>query len=130
MIKRAIAFLSLIVAAPLSAHHAFDAEFDRNKPVTLRGIVTQVQWTNPHSFLVVEVRDSNGKRVTWWLEGFPAGVLQGSGWKKDVTVKPDDAITVTGWQARDRPNRISVHEVTFADGRSLVFGPQPYTPKR
>jgi len=129
MTRSAFALVLLIVAAPLSAHHAFDSEFDRSKPIVLRGVVAQVQWSNPHSFLVLEVKEPNGKRVNWWLEGFPAGILQGSGWKKDVTIKQNDEVTVTGWEARDRHGRISVHEVTFADGRTLFFGPGPFLPK-
>src|SRR5436189_5630747 len=90
------------LAIPLLAHHSFGAEYDANKPITLTGTVTKVEWTNPHSFFYLDVIDASGKVVNWKLEGFPPNVLYRTGWKKDVTIKQGDEITVTGWHARDR----------------------------
>lgn len=74
----------LLLAAGISAsaHHSFGAEYDANKPITLSGIVTKVEWTNPHSFFYLDVKDATGKVSNWKLEGFPPNVLYRTGWKK------------------------------------------------
>ena len=108
---------------PLPAHHSFGAEYDTSKPVQLTGIVTKIEWTNPHSFLYVDVKDDKGSVVNWKLEGYPPGVLYRTGWRKDLTVKVGDTLTVTGWRARDSTNLAHSREVTLANGKKLFFGP-------
>ncbi len=107
----------------LRAHHSFGAEYDANKPITLTGTVTNVEWTNPHSFFYLDVKGANGKVTNWKMEGFPPNVLYRTGWKRDVTLKKGDEITVTGWQARDGGDWGHSREVTFKDGKKLFFGP-------
>lgn len=84
-----------VFAAPVLAHHSFGAEYDASKPVTLTGVLTKIEWTNPHSFIYIDVMDK-GVVANWKLEGYPPNVLYRNGWKKDVTMKPGDRITVTG----------------------------------
>jgi hypothetical protein len=115
--------LLLAASVSASAHHSFGAEYDANKPITLTGIVTKVEWTNPHSFFYLDVKDASGKVSNWKLEGFPPNVLYRTGWKKDVTLKQGDEITVTGWHARDGSDWGHSREVTFKDGKKLFFGP-------
>ena len=110
-------------AVPVQAHHSFGAEYDTSKPVLLTGIVTKIDWTNPHSFLYVDVKDDKGNVVNWKLEGYPPGVLYRTGWRKDLTVKVGDLVTVTGWRARDSTTLAHSREVTLADGKKLFFGP-------
>ena len=75
------------VAAPsLTAHHSFGVFFDASKPVTLTGVITRVDWRNPHTHLYLDVKDPQGKVVNWTLEGYPTNVLSRTGWTKDVTV--------------------------------------------
>ncbi len=108
---------------PLLAHHSFGAEYDADKPITLTGIVTKVEWTNPHSYFYLDVKDKDGKVANWKFEGYPPNVLYRTGWKREVTLKNGDTITVFGWRARDGTNWAHSREVTFADGKKLYFGP-------
>ena len=119
----ACAGLLVAAAAPLLAHHSFGAEFDANKPITLTGVITKVEWTNPHSYFYLDVKDKDGNVANWKLEGYPPNVLYRTGWKRDVTIKPGDTITVFGWRARDGTAWAHSREVTFKDGKKLFFGP-------
>jgi hypothetical protein len=118
-----LALLLAAFATPLAAHHSFGAEYDVNQPITLTGVLTKIEWTNPHSFFYMDVTDKDGKVANWKFEGYGPGVLYRLGWKKDVTMKPGDRITVFAWRARDGSNWAHSREITLADGKKLMFGP-------
>src|ERR1700730_15379373 len=103
-------------AVPLLAHHSFGAEYDANKPITLTGVVTRIDWTNPHSYFFLDVTDDKGNVENWKFEGYPPTALYRTGWKRNVTMKAGDKITVFGWRSRDNSNLAHSREVTFADG--------------
>jgi len=121
---RASFFLAaLIAAAPAFAHHSFAAEYDGDKPITLKGVVTKVEWENPHMHFYINVTDEKGKVEEWKFEGFPPNMLVRQGWKRDVTLKNGDTITVFAWRARNGQNLAHSREITLADGKKILSGP-------
>jgi hypothetical protein len=113
------AVLLLVFALPLLAHHSFDAEFDRSKPVKVTGIVKKVEWANPHIWFYVEGKDEiTGRTAVWGFSGGAPGGLTRRGIKKDV-LKIGDTIKVEGFTAKDGSPNASGDNVTFSDGRRV-----------
>jgi DNA/RNA endonuclease YhcR with UshA esterase domain len=119
--------LLLAAGTAVSAHHSFAAQYDVNKPLTLTGTVVSIEWTNPHIHFQIDVKDAKGTITQWRFEGYPPNMLVRQGWKRDVTLKPGDVVTVFAWQARVEPNLGMAREVTFADGRKMTSGPPAAT---
>jgi hypothetical protein len=113
-----VAGLLLCAVTPVLAHHAFSAEFDQSKPIKLSGEITKLEWVNPHAWLFIDVKGSDGKVVNWRLEmGAPNALLR-SGWSKD-DVKPGTAVTVSGFLARSGGPVGNAFQVRLPDGRDL-----------
>jgi uncharacterized protein DUF6152 len=112
---------ALLMAPPLVAHHGFSVEFDETKPVTLTGVVSKVEFMNPHIYFYLDVKDASGKVVNWAFEGSPPNILYRQGWRKD-TVKPGDVLTAKGFRARDGAHLVACNTITFQDGRQLTVG--------
>ncbi|HEY3517382.1 MAG TPA: DUF6152 family protein [Gammaproteobacteria bacterium] len=105
------------------AHHSFAAVFDGDKPVTMTGQVTDVEWTNPHFHFSIDVKDPAGAVTRWRFEGYPPNMLVRQGWRRDETLMPGATVTVEGWASRDDATLGAVRWVTFADGKKLAGGP-------
>jgi hypothetical protein len=112
-----------IAALPAAAHHSFGAEYDVNQPITLTGVLTKIEWTNPHTHIYLDVKDERGTVVNWQLEGYPPVALHRIGWRRDVQMKLGDTVTVSGWRARDGGSWGHSREITLPNGEKLMFGP-------
>lgn len=114
----------LMNAMPVAAHHSFASEFDANKKATIKGAVTKVEWTNPHIFFYIDVKDDSGNVANWTIEGGSPSGLYRIGWTKD-SLKVGDEVTVECFLARDRSNYANMIVVTMAGKKVLGRNPGP-----
>src|ERR1700719_849073 len=108
-------------AMPTWAHHAFAAEFDSKQPVKLHGTVTRMEWINPHSWIHIDVKDTDGKVVNWMIEGGSPNTLFRRGFTKE-SLLPGTEILVDGYRSRDGTFRANGRDITLPDGRKLFLG--------
>ena len=113
-------FVLLAPASLLFAHHSGAAEFDSNKKIELDGVITKVEWTNPHAHFYMDVKDASGSVTNWNLELASPNVLIRNGWRR-TSLKPGDHVSVTGVRAKDNPTVGSAGVITFPDGHKLTF---------
>ena len=117
----AAAALLLVAAVPVLAHHSFAAEFDVNKPVTIKGTVTKMEWQNPHTWIHIAAKDADGKIAEWAVEGGAPNALLRRGWTKN-SVPVGVEIVVEGYQAKDGTFRANGRDITVPAGKRLFIG--------
>jgi hypothetical protein len=116
-----IAVATLAVVIPAHAHHSFAAEYDGSRAIRLTGTITKIEWTNPHSYFFIDVKDDKGNIANWGCEGAGPGALTRRGWKKG-DVKIGDTLIVDGYPAKDNSHLMDARRVTLPDGRIISGG--------
>jgi hypothetical protein len=124
-----LAALLFVSAVPLFAHHSFAAEFDGNKQITLTGVVTKVDWVNPHAWVYVDVKGDDGAMVNWALESGAPNALYRAGWRKD-DLKVGDNVTFSAFLAKDGSHTAAARQVTLPDGRKVFAGSASAAPEQ
>jgi hypothetical protein len=109
----------LLLGAVVSAHHSLASQFDESKPLTLQGVITKVEWVNPHVYLHLDVKDKTGTSAPWALETLPPAMLRRGGLRSDMLGK-GEMVTVLAYHARNGSNLAFLRKITFADGREVV----------
>ena len=121
--------LLFAAVAPAVAHHAFAAEFDVTKPVKIKGTTTKMEWTNPHAWLYVDVKEDDGKLVNWRFElGAPNALIR-LGWKKD-TIPAGIEVEIEGFRAKAGGPHINGNSVVLSDGKKVFSGQNDGGPGR
>jgi len=117
-----IAMAAVVAAAvPAMAHHSFAAEFDAKKAVKLQGTVTKMEWINPHAWIYLDVKNTDGSVTNWMVEAGAPNALLRRGWTK-ASLLPGTEILVEGYQAKDGANRANGRDITFKNGKKLFVG--------
>lgn len=111
----------LIAYGTVLGHHAYTAEFDTSKPVKLTGVVARLEWSNPHIWIYLDVKDDKGNVTNWGFSASPPGMLLRRGITKN-SLKLGDVLTISGHRAKDASNNASGNIVTFSDGRETMIG--------
>jgi hypothetical protein len=118
-----LVIVTALLALPVWAHHSFAAQYDSNQLMTLTGVITKVEWTNPHIYVYLDVKDASGKVTNWGLEGYPPNTLKRTGFSRDL-LKLGDTVTITAYKAKDGSNTGAGREITFPDGSKKFQGPE------
>ena len=119
----------LVSGLPALAHHSFAAEYDSTKKITLSGVVTKFEWTNPHAHFYLDVKDANGKVVNWNLELASPNMMQRNGWTRH-SLKEGDQVTVVASRSKDNTSTASADTITLSDGHKLTFMADPEAPPK
>jgi hypothetical protein len=127
LIGAALLLLVLVFAGPASAHHSVQAQFDIHKTFTVSGTVAKVEWINPHSYLTINVKDTDGKVQKWAFELGGPGALRRAGMSREDRggLKPGDEVTASGLAAKDGSTTGFLQELKLADGRVFKFAADP-----
>src|ERR1700734_542364 len=111
----------LLASVPVFAHHSFAAEFDVKQPITLKGTVTKVEWTNPHVWIYLDVKDEQGNVQHWQCENGAPNALARMGWTRN-SLKAGDQVTIEGFRAKNDDKTANARQVILPDGRKVFSG--------
>ena len=117
----AVCLAAIIAPGPARAHHAFAAEYDRDKPITLTGAVTKLEWTNPHARIYIDVKNDKGEVVNWDFELGPPNGLMRRGWNRN-SLKAGHVVTIEGFLSKTNPRGANARAVKLPDGRQVFAG--------
>jgi hypothetical protein len=121
LIGAGVALLLGLATAPVAAHHSFAAEFDADKPITLKGTVTKMEWINPHAWIHLDVKNDDGSVTEWMIEGGTPNTLFRRGFTKD-SLTAGTEIVVEGYRAKNGSNRANGRDLMLPDGKRLFMG--------
>jgi hypothetical protein len=110
---------TVLGGASLLAHHSLASQFDEGKPLTLQGVITKVDWVNPHVWVYIDAKDTSGAVEQWTLETLPPATLRKGGLRSDMLGK-GQTVTVLAYRARNDSKLAFLRKITFADGREIV----------
>ena len=117
----------LLAAMPVLSHHSFASEFDDTRVITVVGVITKVDWINPHAFFYVESKDQSGHVTEWTMASFPPGLLSKAGLTRNM-LKVGDTVTIEAYAAKDGTNHGWPHKITLPDGRVVNISREPVGP--
>lgn len=123
------ALVLVAAAVPVFAHHSFAAEFDGKKQISLAGVVTKVDWVNPHAYIYIDVKGEDGTVVNWGIETGAPNMLYRQGWRKD-DLKVGDMVTLDAFVAKDGSHTAAAFQVKLPDGRKVFAGTPNSTPNQ
>ncbi len=129
MTLRCLVAVLMLSAVPAAGHHSFASEYDASKPVTLTGVVTRLDWLNPHIWLYLNVKDATGTTANWAVSGSPPGFLLRRGLTREA-IRPGTAIRIDGFRARDGSDNACGSTITLGDGRRFVMSGNGVNEKR
>ena len=114
----------VVVAASASAHHSVSGQYDSSKPLTLTGVISKVDWINPHIYLHLDVKEKDGAVTTWTLSTLPTAMMRRAGLTRETLQgKPGEIVTISAIAARDETKRLGwVSKITYADGHHVQLG--------
>jgi hypothetical protein len=121
IVAGAVSLAAFIATVPVHGHHAFAAEYDRDKPITLTGTVTKLEWTNPHARIYIDVKNDKGDVVNWDFELGPPNGLMRRGWNRN-SLKAGHMVTIEGFLSKTNPRGANARSVKLPDGRQVFAG--------
>jgi hypothetical protein len=119
-----VAATVMVVAGSLSAHHSVSGQYDASRPLTLTGVISKVEWINPHIYLHLDVKDKDGAVTTWTLSTLPTAMMRRAGLTKEsLQGQPGEVVTITAIAARDETKKLGwISKITYADGHHVQLG--------
>jgi hypothetical protein len=117
----------LLAASTLFAHHSVSGQFDPSKSITLKGVISKVEWINPHIYVLLDVKEADGTTATWALETLPTAMMRKAGLSKEsVMGQPGEIVTVVANPGRDASKKLAwILKISYADGRNYQLGGSP-----